>query len=130
VPECPGPSHPIVQSYLDIILRGCLDISLDFATGFLQRVQGWSCLLQHWAENPVSSKDGHVAPHALTAVHATTAAPGQPHHLGSRDCYFVNDRPAPIYIRSDPEWSHHQAEVLDGLIQTHQPMAMMHRTSI
>jgi hypothetical protein len=129
VPECPGPSHPIVQSYLDIILQGCLDISLDFATGFLQRVQGWSSLLppRRREHDPDTGKeqDAHII-----AVHATTAvAIKQPDSLG-RDCYFVNDRRAPIYIRSDSDWSHGQAEALDALIQAHQPAAMMQRTLV
>jgi hypothetical protein len=129
VPDCPGPDHPIAQSYLDIILRGCLDISLDFATGFLQRVQGWSMLLQQPQVDTDHSPNEDVLDAPQTAVEIAITRPPL-HHLCSRDWYFVNDRRAPVYIRSDSEWSHHQAKMLDALIETHQPMAMMHRTSI
>lgn len=44
VHKCPipaNPSFPIVQSYVDIILRGCLSISNEFAASFLETTQGW-----------------------------------------------------------------------------------------
>ena len=34
-------SHPIPQSYVDIILRGCLSISPDFAKSFIDTTCGW-----------------------------------------------------------------------------------------
>lgn len=34
-------SHPILQSYVDIILRGCLKISKDFAKSFIETTHGW-----------------------------------------------------------------------------------------
>lgn len=34
-------SHPIVQTSVDTILRGCLEISEDFAVAFLETVKGW-----------------------------------------------------------------------------------------
>jgi len=40
-PESPSPDSPIVQSYVDIILRGCLSISQDFAREFLLTTEGW-----------------------------------------------------------------------------------------
>ena len=34
-------SHPIPQSYVDIIMRGCLTISDDFARSFIDTTAGW-----------------------------------------------------------------------------------------
>ena len=34
-------SHPIPQSYVDVILRGCLKISRDFARSFIETTDGW-----------------------------------------------------------------------------------------
>lgn len=34
-------SHPIPQSYVDIILKGCLTISEDFARSFIDTTKGW-----------------------------------------------------------------------------------------
>ena len=34
-------SHPILQSYVDVILSGCLSISEDFARSFIQTTKGW-----------------------------------------------------------------------------------------
>jgi Gamma-glutamyl cyclotransferase, AIG2-like len=37
----PDVSHPIPQSYVDIIMRGCLSISPDFARSFIDTTNGW-----------------------------------------------------------------------------------------
>lgn len=36
------PSHPIPQSYVDIIIRGCLTISEEFAQSFIETTAGWN----------------------------------------------------------------------------------------
>lgn len=38
----PSEENPIVQTYLDTILRGCLSISEDFAIDFISTTNGWS----------------------------------------------------------------------------------------
>lgn len=40
-PVLADPSAPIVQSYVDVILRGCLGISEEFARHFLETTHGW-----------------------------------------------------------------------------------------
>ena len=37
----PCPNQPIVQSYVDVIIEGCLEISLDFTAEFLKTTTGW-----------------------------------------------------------------------------------------
>jgi hypothetical protein len=40
-PEMPGARYPIIQSYVDVILTGCLRIGPDFATEFITTTAGW-----------------------------------------------------------------------------------------
>lgn len=46
------PSHPIPQSYVDIIMRGCLTISEDFARSFIETTAGWNDEHEdHWVDD-------------------------------------------------------------------------------
>ena len=45
------PSHPIPQSYVDIIIRGCLTISEDFARSFIETTHGWKDDEDHWVDD-------------------------------------------------------------------------------
>jgi len=47
--ELPDQASPIVQSYVDTILRGCLDYSEEFAVSFLETTQGW--MAQHYVDD-------------------------------------------------------------------------------
>lgn len=55
----PAVSHPIPQSYVDIIMRGCLSISPDFARSFIETTSGWHAShanVAHWIDdraNPI-----------------------------------------------------------------------------
>ena len=40
-PVYPTVELPIAQSYLDVVLSGCLDIGLEFATQFIRTTDGW-----------------------------------------------------------------------------------------
>jgi hypothetical protein len=40
-PFTPSWEFPIVQSYIDVILSGCLDISDEFAIEFIRKTTGW-----------------------------------------------------------------------------------------
>jgi hypothetical protein len=44
-------SHPIPQSYVDIIIRGCLTISEDFARSFIETTHGWKDDEDHWVDD-------------------------------------------------------------------------------
>lgn len=37
----PSSKQPIVQSYVDVIIEGCLEIGLDFTKEFLKTTMGW-----------------------------------------------------------------------------------------
>ncbi|MCH8533074.1 MAG: gamma-glutamylcyclotransferase [Saccharospirillum sp.] len=43
--EPPSPNQPIMQTYVDVILHGCLQFNEDFARRFLQTTQSWQHLL-------------------------------------------------------------------------------------
>lgn len=40
-PAAPAGSYPLIQSYIDVILTGCLAIGADFATEFIETTTGW-----------------------------------------------------------------------------------------
>ena len=53
----PTPDHPIVQSYVDIFITGCLDMqalvvdqSIDFVERCVRTTQGWS---EHWVNDRI-----------------------------------------------------------------------------
>ncbi len=37
----PSSASPIIQSYVDVVLEGCLDIGQDFAAEFIRTTDGW-----------------------------------------------------------------------------------------
>ena len=41
----PSPKRPIMQSYLDVILNGCLDYGVEFADRFTQTTSQWQYLV-------------------------------------------------------------------------------------
>jgi hypothetical protein len=45
------PSHPIPQSYVDIIIRGCLTISEEFARSVIDTTAGWTNKEDHWVDD-------------------------------------------------------------------------------
>ncbi len=44
----PDFKRPIIQSYLDVCLRGCLEYGNDFAKEFITETQHW---LEHWVDD-------------------------------------------------------------------------------
>ena len=98
--------YPITQSYLDIIMRGCLSISTDFARRFLETTSGW------W-------HDGKSSTHVSDEDHSTDPD----HHT------WVNDRHDPMYIRADSEYSVENGAVIDKLIEEHHSDALKRRVT-
>lgn len=102
-PMAPTPEYPIVQSYVDTILRGCLSISEQFAHDFISTTKGW-----HPSElEEVGIQNSHT-------------------HYGEEDnsepeVQWVNDRESPIYIRGDTAHSLRKADKFDRLLKTHRP---------
>ena len=103
-PMAPTIEYPIVQTYLDTILRGCLEINEEFAAEFLTTTAGW-----HSAFSTSSSTGGGDDNDPISAT-------DDPPRI-----FLVDDRHAPIYRHGDPEWSRRHADFLDGFIQKHRP---------
>lgn len=86
------PSHPIAQSYVDIIVRGCLTYGEEFARSFIETTEGWHGHEEH-EENE----------------------------------HWVDDREDPLYVRADPEFSKENGELVDQLLEDHEPKAYENR---
>jgi hypothetical protein len=94
-------NYPIMQSYVDIILRGCLSISKDFALKFLESTHGW------WHDETIHSPESKV-----------------PEYV------WVDDRHAPYYSRADEEWSSEMKHMLDDLLKDIHPEPFHKRKSL
>jgi hypothetical protein len=85
-PTPPDASHPILQSYVDIIMRGCFNtIGEPLARSFISTTTGWSRKSNRTPTTPL-------------------------HH------YWVNDRHLPIYKRADRVYSILNAAKIDHVI--------------
>jgi hypothetical protein len=89
---------PIAQTYVDVILRGCLTISEEFAQDFLITTRGW-----HPKDFEADASDSHEG-----------------------GAFWVNDRKNPLYIRADTEYSKSSGRELDLLLKAFRP-EMIHR---
>jgi len=105
-PMVPTVDHPIAQTYVDTIIRGCLEISEEFAAEFLETTAGW---------------------HPEEAAHEDSTA--QHDDVIPDQIPLINDRHNPIYIRGDPIWSRQQASILDRLMHKHRPDLLPQRRS-
>jgi hypothetical protein len=100
-----GP-YPIVQSYVDVILRGCLTISEEFAHEFIATTKGWDpAELSSDTDSCCSSSDDEEMD----------------------DVVWLDDRNDPIYVRADTEYSLRKAPELDRLLRKHHPHEMRNR---
>lgn len=111
----PTPEHPIVQSYVDTILRGCLYISEDFAKEFIASTKGWA------PEEIAEISDSEDEDDEL--IVDDTAYSGD-------KSVWVDDRHDPIYIRGDKEWSLKKAQELDRLLRKYRPQHLENRLQL
>ncbi|GKY96233.1 hypothetical protein MPSEU_000583200 [Mayamaea pseudoterrestris] len=115
----PSIRNPIAQSYVDIILRGCLTISEDFAKEFILTTGGW-----YIASGDAATYKIFDAKQPATATFDRATANGERQQM---QVHWVNDRHDPLYIRADAEYSMQAARVLDALLQLLVPLAMERR---
>mmetsp|Transcript_2492 Transcript_2492/g.5277 ORF Transcript_2492/g.5277 Transcript_2492/m.5277 type:complete len:338 (-) Transcript_2492:121-1134(-) len=115
-------SFPIPQSYVDIIIRGCLSISHDFARRFLETTFGWSNggpLKQNYHETcNEQSMEGATQTDFVNSKEPSSI---EKHHT------WVNDRHDPLYVRADSEYSSEKGHEIDALIKEHHPDALQRR---
>jgi hypothetical protein len=98
---------PIVQTYVDVILRGCLTVSEEFAHEFIATTRGWD---PAELSDYVSSSDEEGSSDKETD-----------------DVVWLDDRNDPIYVRADPEYSLKKALELDRLLRKHHPHELRNR---
>ena len=101
----PSEETPIVQSYVDTILRGCLTISEDFAEQFISNTKGWRPS-EVVTDDEQSVEDDESA----TTTSSTVTDDG---------VYWVDDRLDPIYSRGDQQYMLKHKNKLDSLLKRH-----------
>jgi len=108
---------PIVQSYLDIILRGCLSISEEFAYKFMKSTKGWhpSELLD---ESDYSCSSNSMFDDSENLGDDNDESDG---------FHWINDRNDPIYVRADMENSMKRAQELDFILYKYCPQEFRKR---
>ena len=96
---------PILQSYVDICLRGCLSISESFAREFIESTYGWfpgHSHLQITTDDDDDKKEGYDSDSGPDADDS------------GFHCW-INDRETPVYVRADKKFSIDNSETLDAI---------------
>lgn len=116
-------SFPIPQSYVDIIMRGCLSISHDFARRFLESTHGWwhDGLENETGLETDTAKKLNDAPKTVMTSGTKEGQLIEKHHT------WINDRHDPMYVRADSEYSLENGDKIDELIKDHHPQALQRR---
>lgn len=97
--------NPILQSYVDIALRGCLSISESFAREFVKGTYGW--YPGHQYRHP------DILPKGVG--HDDDDGDGDDNNNSLSSCW-VDDRKNPKYTRADKEFSIDNSEILDACL--------------
>ena len=64
----PCSNSPIVQSYVDTVIAGCLDISEQFARHFIEHTVGWHCPYENDRQAPKYQRVAGVKPHHQVSI--------------------------------------------------------------
>ncbi|KAL7557191.1 hypothetical protein ACA910_001197 [Epithemia clementina (nom. ined.)] len=101
----PTKCHPIAQSYVDTILRGCLATGgEDLCAEFLETTKGW-----HPEELEEETDSSSSSEEEDTDEEEEVVA------------LWINDRSNPVYQRGDPQHSRQNAHKFDRLIRRYRP---------
>jgi cation transport regulator ChaC len=90
--------YPIAQSYVDVMLRGCLTISKEFAEEFIETTKGW---------HPAELSDSDDESDESISSDSDDMEEG----------WWVDDRRDPLYVRADSEYSLRHQHKLDSLLK-------------
>jgi hypothetical protein len=121
--------YPIHQTYVDVIMRGCLSIGEGFARSFLDTTHGWwhhgdggdVCRLEE-EDADDETQDGEGGTLCAASDDADAAATvDDDHHT------WVEDRHLPLYVRADPAYSRAFRDAIDRLVGDHHPEALERR---
>jgi len=117
-PLPPDEEHPIAQTYVDVILQGCMEIHPDFAREFVQDTIGWNP-----QELLTDDDDGDSDEDGSDESDDEDDTP--PSDVGESDTTdviaWVNDRDKPIYMRADTEMSEAEGPSFDRFLRKHRP---------
>lgn len=102
----PSDDAPIVQSYVDTILRGCLTISEEFADEFVTATKGWTA----GELDEDESKSDKDSPETVAVCSSKVI---------ESEVHWINDRSDPIYSRGDQHYMLTNADKLDALLEKH-----------
>jgi hypothetical protein len=137
----PSPQYPIVQSYVDTIVRGCLEYDEQMAMEFLTTTLGWyPSHTEHHLPHPNEADSLDEMPEQnendnnQSNSHSTdrTMAFSSPAYYKnmrlpritldeSTIAPILDDRNDPVYIRGDPEWSRQNANRIDEILEHVRP---------
>jgi hypothetical protein len=111
----PTKEYPIIQSYVDICMRGCLSISKKFLHEFLKTTYGWNpqeiidlMKRQHQQQQQQQQQEDRKDKNGSTSIIS-----GEGAVLGS----WSNDRHSPVYPRADGTYSLENAARLDRFLE-------------
>lgn len=100
------PEYPIAQSYVDVMLRGCLTISEEFAEEFIQTTKGW---------HPAELLDSEDSEESMSLADSETS------DIDEEVGWWVDDRRDPLYVRADSDYSLRHSKKLDSLLKENLP---------
>lgn len=109
--------YPIAQSYVDIMLRGCLTISDEFAQEFIETTKGW-----HPAELSDADDDSDSA-----SVSSSSSDESESSGDNMEEGWWVDDRKDPLYVRADSDYSLRHQHKLDSLLKEKIPSKFTRR---
>jgi hypothetical protein len=120
-------AYPIAQSYVDTILRGCLDLdpTATMAQHFLTHTRGWDPNREFAAATSSSLRRSLVDKEEDTIVADGPVLGQQQQQHGTS--HWIDDRLDPKYMRGDPRYSKQHGPMLDGLLRTHCPESFRFR---
>ena len=128
-PIPPSPQYPIAQSYVDIMLRGCLSISEEFAQEFIETTKGWHpAELSHYDnddhhDDDVTDEEGDEASIMSSDDDGSnsTRSTRSNSSMEIEEGWWVDDRMDPLYIRADPHYSLRHRHKIDRLLKAKLP---------
>jgi hypothetical protein len=144
--DCPADEDfPIAQSYVDIIMRGCMGISKEFARNFIDTTIGWSPEEVYGegdddddvadSDNEDEEPDEEQAEYCRNIADMKLENASETKEKDSNDttvegATWVDDREEPIYMRADPAYSEKKADIIDQLLEDHIPEHLDNREPV
>ena len=132
---------PIAQSYVDIIMRGCMGIDKEFAKSFIETTKGWAPeeVYGDGADDDEihdsDDEDEEETPNNGNSIESQAGTQDDDEEEGKSGteedgAVWVDDREDPIYMRADPAYSEKKADVIDQLLEDHIPEHLDNREPV